>query len=73
MLVETGAKEVVLMLCPRCKTKSKVIDTYLRKSNVLRRTRKCPKCGYSFKSVEQVSVEDVRRGNDERTNLRTKW
>ncbi len=48
------------MICPKCANeKTEVVGT--SKGTVNERFRKCPRCGYSFQTVEAVRFDDYWR------------
>ncbi len=42
------------MYCPKCSKKTKVVDSRLQSDQVVRRRRKCRKCGYRFTTWESI-------------------
>ena len=42
------------MNCPKCKSKTEVEKTIIKRNKVFR-YRRCKKCGYRFKTVEEIS------------------
>lgn len=46
------------MKCPKCESKTKVMDSRLIEFNRVRRRRRCKECGYRFSTLE-VNIEDV--------------
>ncbi len=48
------------MLCPKCKSKTKVIDSRLQSNQIVRRRRECPECNYRFTTWESPMNMDTR-------------
>jgi transcriptional regulator NrdR family protein len=42
--------------CPKCKSKTDVIDSRINPEKKIRRRRKCEKCGYRFSTVESIKI-----------------
>jgi transcriptional regulator NrdR family protein len=45
------------MKCPKCKGKTKVLDSRRNPSNNIRRRRKCVKCSYRFSTIEILKIK----------------
>jgi len=48
------------MLCPTCKTETKVVDSRVAQDGFsVRRRRECDKCGERFSTVEEMELLDI--------------
>lgn len=48
------------MLCPACKTETKVVDSRVAQDGLsVRRRRECDKCGERFSTIEEMELLDV--------------
>ncbi len=48
------------MLCPKCKSKTKVIDSRLQSNQIVRRRRECPRCNYRLTTWKSPMNMDTR-------------
>lgn len=49
------------MICPKCKAKSKIIDTRFRKDTCsMYRRHECPKCGFRF-TTREIYAKDYTK------------
>ena len=47
------------MICPNCNMQDRVTRTILDKeANVIKRSRRCPKCGYTVETEERPAIVD---------------
>ena len=46
-----------MMKCPKCKGKTKVLDSRRKSDNNIRRRRECVKCSYRFSTIEILKIK----------------
>jgi transcriptional repressor NrdR len=56
--------------CPKCKSKTDVIDSRINPEKKIRRRRKCEKCGYRFSTVESIKIRAKKTIPEKKKDLK---
>jgi len=59
------------MICPKCRTKMKVVDSRQLLSNLRKRYYKCPKCDYRPTTSERFDIEKPAKLKNNTTYRKT--